>query len=122
MNDGVYVSSDEIKKVVFNISIHRQKQPLKPQEVIITHSINGRDIRFKFIDNPSRLSREDWHRVVCVMAGSQAWQFRGWRYSNPTDVFSRMLGVFIWFSELSIPPLVNGWNVKVVTVRMCVVE
>lgn len=23
MNDGVYVSSDEIKKVVFNISIHR---------------------------------------------------------------------------------------------------
>ena len=93
-----------------------QKSPVKPQGVLITHTGNNHPLRFRFIDNPSRLSREDWHRVVCVMAGSQAWQFRGWYYSNPTTLFSRKLGIFIWFSDSPVPSIVNGWNVKIVTV------
>lgn len=91
---------------------------MKPQEVVISHTIHNRSMRFRFIDNPTRLSKEDWKRVVCVMTGSQAWQFRGWRISNPTDLFSRYLGIFIWFSDSPVPAIVNGWNVKVVTVRM----
>ena len=116
MNEGVYESSEELKKVGYVDGFKFQKSPLKPQEVIVNHTIHNRKMRFRFIDNPSRLDPADWKRVVCVMTGSQAWQFRGWRYSNPTELFSRYLGVFVWFSDSPVPSIVNTWNVKVVTV------
>lgn len=57
--------------------------------MIIEHSVEGKVIRFRFTDNPARFSVDDWHNVVCVMAGMQSWQFRRWRYNNPSVLFSK---------------------------------
>lgn len=58
-------------------------------EVVLNHTILGKSLRFRFVDNHSRLSDSDWSRVVCVITGSQAWQFRGWKISDPATLFSK---------------------------------
>ena len=44
---------------------------------MLIREINGRPMRFRFIDNPSKLSAGEWDRIVCIIAGTQPWQFRG---------------------------------------------
>ena len=107
MEEGIYVPSDVI----------RNTTPLKPQKIVMSRVINGRKMLFRFIDNPLQLNQAEWSHVVCVMAGNQSWQFKGWRYSNPAVLFSRVQGVFIWFSEMEIPPMIKGLSVKLITIN-----
>lgn len=100
---------------------------MKPQKIVMSRVINGRKMLFRFIDNPLQLNQAEWSHVVCVMAGNQSWQFKGWRYSNPAVLFSRgedseigslvVQGVFIWFSEMEIPPMIKGLSVKLITIN-----
>ena len=83
-------------------------------------------MRFRFIDNPSKQSAGEWDRIVCIIAGTQPWQFRGWRITDPAVLFSKscncrvrwfvVLGVFMWFNEMPVPVVVKGWNVHEVCV------
>ena len=65
------------------------------------------------VDNPSRLKDGDWERVVCVVALGKDWQFKGWKWPTPVELFSKTLGVFIKWDNEDTPPAVLKWNVKV---------
>lgn len=42
------------------------------------------------IDNPSRLAPGDWERVVAVVALGKEWQFKGWHWEKPVDLFANV--------------------------------
>lgn len=49
-------------------------------------------VPYRVIDNPSRLSPQDWHRVVAVFVMGPAWQFKGWPWNgNPVEIFSQSM-------------------------------
>lgn len=43
--------------------------------------------QYQIVDNPTRLSIEDWNRVKAVFVQGPAWQFKGWKWENPVDLF-----------------------------------
>lgn len=47
----------------------------------------GKPISYQVIDNPSRLSIEEWGRVAAVFVHGPAWQFKGWKWENPVELF-----------------------------------
>lgn len=47
----------------------------------------GKTLTYQIIDNPSRLSIEEWGRVAAVFVHGPAWQFKGWKWENPVELF-----------------------------------
>ena len=70
----------------------------------------------KVVDNPSRLKAADWDRVVAVVALGKEWQFKGWQWSSPVELFSKCFGVYFKWDNEGAPEAVTKWNVSVVDV------
>ncbi len=54
------------------------------------------------------------HRVVAVFTSGQAWQFKGWKYTNPTDLFANARGFYVKYDDEKVPDSVKSWDVKVI--------
>ena len=75
--------------------------------------LGGAEITYDIIDNPTtRLKKDDWNRVVAIICQGASWQFKGWRYSDPVDLFSRTFGFYVGLEGASVPNELRGWNVK----------
>jgi len=76
----------------------------------------GGAVEYELMDNPkSKLHRpEDWERVVAVVALGQSWQMKDWpgSYSNPVQLFNRVLGFYVGMEGDNIPKEIQGWAVK----------
>jgi parafibromin len=46
-----------------------------------------------------------------VFAQGQAWQFKGWQWATPAEVFGNCAGFFMYFDDSKIPDAVKSWNV-----------
>ena len=40
------------------------------------------------MDSTIHMRPEDWSRVVAVFAQGPTWQFKGWPWTSPADIFS----------------------------------
>lgn len=107
----------------------------KPTSITVTRPIPSHYgtgvVSYEIIDDPiSKLhSKQDWERIVCVVAQGAEWQFKGWNIlqdtpkkfssssdynivAKPVQVFSNSFGFYFGFEGLPIPQDVQGWNVK----------
>jgi parafibromin len=116
---SIYMSRDAILK---------QQSPgtRKPTGLIqvsrkISPRLGGGMVEYEVIDNPAmKLSKNDWDRVVAVIAQGASWQFKGWNMKvtsgssevSAVDIFSKCFGFYIGFEGSPIPQEVMGWNVK----------
>lgn len=47
-------------------------------------------VPYRVIDNPTKLTPQEWTRVVAVFVMGPAWQFKGWPWNgNPVEIFSQ---------------------------------
>lgn len=79
----------------------------KPLSLRIEHSGNT----FEIIDNPARLALSDWSRVLACFTLTSTWQFKGWKWETPLELFQHIVGFHIYFDDLAIDQNVAGWNV-----------
>ncbi|CAM9117455.1 unnamed protein product, partial [Heterosigma akashiwo] len=68
-------------------------------------------------DNAARLKPRDWDRVVAVVVQGAAWQFKGWKYPQPLDLFNRYLGIYFQYEDEKIAAAVQQWNVKTLRIN-----
>ena len=84
LQESRFVSTEEKKT----------QQPRRDNEVLIQRrKADNSTVPYRVIDNPNKLSTEDWDRVVAVFAQGPAWQFKGWPWllsdGSPVDIFAR---------------------------------
>ena len=75
------------------------------------------ELPYKLIDNPVKLADEDWKAVVAVFATGQAWQFKGWKWSEPRQLFANVLGVHLCMDDTAISENILQWNCKVLKIN-----
>jgi hypothetical protein len=71
---------------------------VKPSKDMITRQVTShgsqggekRAFDYLIIDNPTKLKPEDWERVVAVISIGKDWQFKGWKWSTPVELFSHV--------------------------------
>ena len=81
---------------------------------LLNQRLGGADITYDVIDNPTtRLKRDEWSRVVAVVCQGASWQFKGWKYSDPVELFSRTFGFYVGLEGAKVPSELQGWNVKI---------
>ncbi|XP_068695653.1 parafibromin-like [Montipora foliosa] len=73
-------------------------------------------VPYRVIDNPARLQHNDWSRVVAVFVQGPAWQFKGWPYTSPVDIFSKIKGFYLKYDEMKTDPNVQKWDVQILTI------
>lgn len=75
---------------------------------------DGTQVAYKILDNPLKLEREDWVRVVAVFVQGPAWQFKGWPYNgSPVEIFSNIKGFHLKWDESKLDENVARWNVQI---------
>ena len=86
-------------------------------ELVLRSLSDSATVGYKITDDPSKFTDEEWERVVAVFVTGQTWQFRGWKYDNPTDLMQRVLGVHLMYDDRQPPPTIQSWNCKILKVN-----
>ena len=79
----------------------------KPPSLRIEHSGNT----FEIVDNPARLALADWSRVLACFTLTSTWQFKGWKWEAPLELFQHIVGFHVYFDDVALDHNVAGWNV-----------
>lgn len=45
-------------------------------------------VSYQIIDSAQKLKPEDWKRVAAVFVQGNTWQFKGWKWATPLEIFS----------------------------------
>ncbi|OCK82059.1 CDC73-domain-containing protein [Lepidopterella palustris CBS 459.81] len=77
-----------------------------------------RPLRFILVDTPDQFKPDYWSRVVAVFTTGQTWQFKGYKWTNPTELFGHALGVYVGWQGEEPPAVVKGWGRGVVSVKV----
>ncbi|XP_022218858.2 parafibromin [Drosophila obscura] len=84
----------------------------RDSEVLLQRKRNNQTVSYRVIDNPIKLSQQDWQRVVAVFVMGPQWQFKGWPWDgNPVEIFSKICAFHLCFSELKLDANVERWSV-----------
>lgn len=109
--ESKFMSRDKMQK-----ELRTKKQVPKTQfSRNVNARLGGGTVEYELMDNPrSKLHRrEDWERVVAVVALGQSWQMKDWpgKYSNPVQLFHSVFGFYIGMEGDKIPKELQGWSV-----------
>jgi len=74
---------------------------------------DGSKASYRIVDNPARLKDDEWARVVAVFAQGPLWQFKGWKYAKPVEIFQKAIGFHIHFDDEKTDDNISQWNVHV---------
>lgn len=75
---------------------------------------NGVTTRIKITNNPARLSKDDWNRVIAAFVQGQTWQFKGWPWTSPAEIFNNLKGFYLKWDDQPTDPNVSKWNVQII--------
>ncbi|KAL8727183.1 MAG: hypothetical protein Q9166_006220 [cf. Caloplaca sp. 2 TL-2023] len=75
-----------------------------------------RPLRFILVDTPEQFKPDYWNRVVAVFTTGQGWQFKGYKWQNPAELFKECLGVYVGWRGEDLPSSVRGWGRGVLSV------
>ncbi|KAL8682501.1 MAG: hypothetical protein Q9186_001448 [Xanthomendoza sp. 1 TL-2023] len=75
-----------------------------------------RPLRFILVDTPEQFKPDYWGRVVAVFTTGQMWQFKGYKWQDPRELFKETLGVYVGWRGEDVPASVKGWGRGVLSV------
>ena len=70
--------------------MRKKANGVKESPVILQRQIaRGGTLTFQVLDSVDKMRESDWDRVVAVFTGGPRWQFRGWKWEEPVEIFSK---------------------------------
>ena len=106
--DGIYQTPDSISTSTNQNILHLTRK--------MPDDISKNPLRFILVDSPEHFRPDYWDRVVAVFTTGQTWQFKGYKWQNPADLFAEALGVYVGWKGEAVPDTVKGWGRGVLTV------
>ena len=107
LQDLRYVSTDAMR-VKAGQQFH---YPFRRNEL----QIHRRSVPYTLTDNPTKLTRGDWDRVVAVFVIGPEWQFKGWPWDgNPTIILTNIKGFHLKWDEDKPDKNIGKWPVTTI--------
>ncbi|KAI0847555.1 CDC73-domain-containing protein [Daldinia vernicosa] len=76
----------------------------------------NRPMRFILVEGPEQFKPEYWNRVVAVFTTGQSWQFKNYKWSNPSELFRHVPGIYVGWRNEKPPEAVRNWGHRVMSV------
>ncbi|KAK9881909.1 hypothetical protein WA026_018103 [Henosepilachna vigintioctopunctata] len=86
----------------------------RDNEVLIQRRKNEQTVPYRVVDNPAKLRPIDWERVVAVFVMGPAWQFKGYPWENPVEIFAKVAAFHLKYDEMKLDSNVAKWAVTVI--------
>jgi parafibromin len=112
LEKGTFIPTEEKKK----------SNPKKEKIVVVRHTHEKQLEEYHVIDNPEKLSKSDWDRVVAVFTNGQTWEFKGWFSENPTQIFTRYKGFHAAYDDQQVHENIKKWPVKVLRIGRAAIK
>jgi len=113
---SIFNARDILQDLKFVPTEQRKKEITRRENELLIQrrKDGGQTSPYRVIENPLRLSPEEWDRVVAVFVQGPAWQFKGWHWGgNPTEIFAHVCGFHLKFEDTKLDPNVAKWSVDV---------
>lgn len=81
-------------------------------------SLSAKPFRFILVDSPDQFKPEYWTRVVAVFTTGQTWQFKGYKWQQPQQLFENVLGVYVGEKGQPLPNDIKGWGSAVKKIEL----
>ncbi|XP_072015917.1 parafibromin-like [Amphiura filiformis] len=113
----LYNAKDILQDLKFVTTEQKKSQGTrKENDVLIQRrKDDGSTVPYRVIDTITKLTPQDWDRVVAVFVQGPAWQFKGWPWlasgGSPVDIFERIRAFHLKFDEFKLDSNVAKWNV-----------
>lgn len=78
----------------------------------------SRPMRFIIVDTPEQFKPEYWARVVAVFTTGQVWQFKSYKWQQPSELFRHTLGVYVGWRGDQLPDSVRSWGRGVMSTQV----
>uniref|UniRef100_A0A914WG92 Parafibromin n=1 Tax=Plectus sambesii TaxID=2011161 RepID=A0A914WG92_9BILA len=114
----MYNVCDLLQDLRFVSTEEKKAQGIRREnEVLLQRSKEGGvTVPYRVIDNPLKLTADEWDRIVAVFVQGPAWQFKGWQWGGvPTDIFARIAAFHVKYDESNLDPNVGKWSVSVLS-------
>lgn len=88
----MYNAKDILQELKFVTTEEKRAQGCaRENELLLQRRKEGNvTVPYRVIDNPSKLTPQEWNRVVAVFVMGPAWQFKGWPWTgNPVEIFAQ---------------------------------
>ncbi|XP_055375162.1 parafibromin [Condylostylus longicornis] len=112
----MYNAKDILQELKFVSTEEKKSQgcPRDNEVLLQRRRDNAITVPYRVIDNPQKLSAQDWTRVVAVFVMGPAWQFKGWPWDgNPVEIFSKICAFHLRFNEQKLDQNVAKWAVTI---------
>lgn len=100
LDAGIYQPADSTSGASNILHVSRSLPSIDPQ----------RPLRFILVDSADQFKPDYWNRVVAVFTTGQLWQFKGYLWQSPPDLFSHALGIYVGWRGEDVPSTVKGWG------------
>ncbi|KAI8083191.1 RNA pol II accessory factor, Cdc73 family-domain-containing protein [Gilbertella persicaria] len=108
LEDQKYIDSQEL----------REGGLKKPERVTIERKKpNGQIVPYHVVDSVAQFKQSDWDRVCCVFVAGQLWQFKGWKWERPVDLFSNVKGFYPKWNSDKVNSPASEWAVTEVNIH-----
>ncbi|OCL13627.1 CDC73-domain-containing protein [Glonium stellatum] len=111
LDSGVYIPANSAEASTTSVNLLHISRTLPSIDA-------SRPLRFILVDTPDQFKPDYWSRVVAVFTTGQTWQFKGYKWTQPTELFSHVLGVYVGWQGEEPPPVVKGWGRGVISVKV----
>ncbi|KAG2199841.1 hypothetical protein INT46_002725 [Mucor plumbeus] len=102
LEDQIYVDSQVL----------REEGLKKPERVTVERKKpNGQVVPYHIVDSVSQFKQTDWDRVCCVFVAGQLWQFKGWKWEKPVELFSNVKGFYPKWNSDQVNAPASEWAV-----------
>ncbi|KAK0065685.1 parafibromin [Biomphalaria pfeifferi] len=109
-------AKDILQDLKFVSTEDKKAQGAKRDNEVLIHrrKDGGLTVPYRIIDNPLKLTPDDWDRVVAVFVQGPAWQFKSWPWNgNPVDIFAKIKAFHLKWTELPTDNNVQKWSVNI---------
>lgn len=113
---SIYNAMDILQDLRFVTTEEKKKQMTRRENELLIQrrKEGGQTVPYRIVDNPLRLTEDEWSRVVAVFVQGPAWQFKGWHWGgNPTEIFAHVCGFHLKYEDTKLDPNVARWSVEV---------
>uniref|UniRef100_A0A6U2CV40 Cell division control protein 73 C-terminal domain-containing protein n=2 Tax=Hemiselmis andersenii TaxID=464988 RepID=A0A6U2CV40_HEMAN len=111
-----------LEKGVFKTREQRVGEGAKREDKLtVTHLEEGYNGRYKVVDSPNQMRKEDWQRVVAVFVQGPEWQFKEYDLSSYggklVNFFGKVSAFYVEYEKTTRPATIEQWNVRVLTLH-----
>lgn len=96
---SMYNAKEILQDLKFISAEQKKAEGARRDNELLLQRLRGNvTVPYRVVDNPAKLSPADWDRVVAVFVMGPAWQFKGYPWEQPVEIFAK--GNLILFNSI----------------------